>query len=581
MRRPSDDQVVLTILENLIPTAFATFLEPFWVVLNRLLCLLQPFEELRTGDARYSRSLGVKYTSLPPQLIIWRAFRSKHFLLGAVCSVSIGINVLAVSLSGLFEEKQVLTSYSGISSLSILPSFNTSSSIVDFANPQVGNTYLDHFYVSKANMTAGVPLPAWVDKHRFYLPFDVQGSPSTPLEATDSIQSVTGRTTAFEVSISCVPLQYDPGEQNGLTFQAVKNNQIQQFDMGNTVAQFKTTVSTPNGSTIDCISTFGLTFSNSSAIAVPSETHFAVEPRISGLMFEEGACQDQMLAVWARPVLSPLPWNNRTEGLNISSMACLPTLTTTLYDVTVDLSGYVQTSTIVKNTSSSFDSVASNISFISQLNDLVWGLGNTVWHNETQTADYFNDLLAIYTGSHEHVDPHLPPPNATALIPAVEDIYSGLAAIVLGLNTHIFALPNSSSAAGAFDIEFSVQETRIFMSPVMFYIAVTNLFIILIVAAWYYVQRPKKFLPRMPTSIASLLAYVSASHAFAQTGPHVEKKIAGREAMVQTDIERKKFAYGWFIGTDGKGHVGIEFADNVVPLYDSQMGFRKRRRWCT
>jgi hypothetical protein len=93
---PSTNPIALSILQNYLPTAFATFLEPAWVILNQLLCLLQPFEELRRGNAKFSKSIGAKYTSLPPQLIVLRAVRSGHFILAVVGTITISTNLLAV-----------------------------------------------------------------------------------------------------------------------------------------------------------------------------------------------------------------------------------------------------------------------------------------------------------------------------------------------------------------------------------------------------------------------------------------------------------------------------------------------------
>jgi len=66
---PSKSPVVTNIVLNYILVVFATFLDPFWVLLNRLLCVLEPFEELREGNGTASESLDLKYTSLPPQLV--------------------------------------------------------------------------------------------------------------------------------------------------------------------------------------------------------------------------------------------------------------------------------------------------------------------------------------------------------------------------------------------------------------------------------------------------------------------------------------------------------------------------------
>lgn len=99
-------------------------MEPTWGLLNRLLCVLQPFEELRKGDSLASRSLKVQYTSLPPQLVVWRALRAKHLLLSAVCIVAVSTNVLAVALSALLVEGLTTTEIPYQSTTMFVPYFN-------------------------------------------------------------------------------------------------------------------------------------------------------------------------------------------------------------------------------------------------------------------------------------------------------------------------------------------------------------------------------------------------------------------------------------------------------------------------
>jgi hypothetical protein len=121
---------VRSIMMNYAPTAFATFLEPMWLILSRLLCLLKPYEVLRLGGAKVSQSIGLKYTSIPPQLAVWRALRAKHILLATVCFTTVSTNFLAVFLAGLLNEgltTDVLT-YEG--SQKWLPAFKNTTSIL-------------------------------------------------------------------------------------------------------------------------------------------------------------------------------------------------------------------------------------------------------------------------------------------------------------------------------------------------------------------------------------------------------------------------------------------------------------------
>lgn len=43
---------ILQPLENYMPTAIATSIEPYWVLVNRLLCIFQPYDDLRQGTKK-------------------------------------------------------------------------------------------------------------------------------------------------------------------------------------------------------------------------------------------------------------------------------------------------------------------------------------------------------------------------------------------------------------------------------------------------------------------------------------------------------------------------------------------------
>ncbi|KAL8919549.1 MAG: hypothetical protein Q9208_006741 [Pyrenodesmia sp. 3 TL-2023] len=67
---PSNRTIVNQMVLKFVPTALAMFLKPFWLLLNRLLCVLKPYQALAKADATSAASLDIKYTSLPPQLTI-------------------------------------------------------------------------------------------------------------------------------------------------------------------------------------------------------------------------------------------------------------------------------------------------------------------------------------------------------------------------------------------------------------------------------------------------------------------------------------------------------------------------------
>src|SRR4051794_23598373 len=140
---PSNKIIVRQLILNFLPTAFASIIDPFWVLVNRHLCILEPFEELRRGRAPFSLSLGVKYTYLPPQLVFWRALRGRHYLLAIICAAGLFANVLTVALSGLFDEKLVAIGKPTLLTQPLLPFFkNTKIGGDGYLSAQVA--YQDH-----------------------------------------------------------------------------------------------------------------------------------------------------------------------------------------------------------------------------------------------------------------------------------------------------------------------------------------------------------------------------------------------------------------------------------------------------
>jgi hypothetical protein len=95
-----------------------------WNILNRLLCLLLPFEELRKGHARAISSIDTKYATVPPQLAFWRALFARHFFLAVVCVTSVSTNILAVSLSALLNLGSTSVAVPFPSKYKLSPQFN-------------------------------------------------------------------------------------------------------------------------------------------------------------------------------------------------------------------------------------------------------------------------------------------------------------------------------------------------------------------------------------------------------------------------------------------------------------------------
>ncbi|KAK8058289.1 hypothetical protein PG994_008737 [Apiospora phragmitis] len=173
----------------------------FWVLLNRLLATIQPFTELQRGHSSGSRSVDLKYTSLPPQFLLWKAAKARHILLGIVCFISILGNALSVSLGALFNELPVAADEAvQIPALQTPTVTDDSLGALLKAWNASANGYNDHFTIAKFYLTTGTKLPPWLTEEYYFLPFALDRMLDVRAE------SYTARTHGVTTVPSCKPL---------------------------------------------------------------------------------------------------------------------------------------------------------------------------------------------------------------------------------------------------------------------------------------------------------------------------------------------------------------------------------------
>ncbi|KAI9880048.1 MAG: hypothetical protein M1830_005780 [Pleopsidium flavum] len=580
---PSQSAVGQQILLNYLPTAFATFLEPIWVVLNRILCIMHPFEVLRHGNAKKSCSLDLKYTSLPPPFVFWRAIRARHLVLASVCAITVLANPLVVTLSSLFEDKIVdVEQHAGFDQL-YSPLFNQTrlTTLGQAAGAVI--TYKDHFYVAKTNISDGTALPPWVTQEFFFIPFGLKIAPNLGSNAT--YRAVT---RGFGIDSKC--RQFNSSRTGGLDH----------FSLSVDGSQFNASTSqlADDGRIVKCVvvatnasdvpnypfGAMGPPSSGNSALEVVSSM-YAVSSPIQPIK-DQDFCKSLLLAGWVRASRSDQATTNFSSSLasgghTISSssmfMSCQPSLKTAEFIVTVDSTGQVLGTAQTGN----FDTNAAkylnaNATFpYNQTSDLI-GTANVrpSWHNDTFAPDWINYLIKRSTNSTAITDPNAPLPDFAPTAAIIQELHRRLFAILLGLNIHVLvSAPPNAQVSGI----ITSQAHRIFMSKTMFIISIVLLSLNVIVALLYYLRRPKTFLSRMPTTIASVIAFVAASRALAEmhgdcrrNGSEKSKLQPGNKAVhipaAEPQPKELRFGFGKFIGTDGKPHVGIERHPLVVPL---------------
>lgn len=551
------------------------------MILNRLLCILQPFEDLRNGDAKSSATIGAKYTSLPPQLLLWNALKSKHFLLALVCLVSLSTNILAVALSGLFNEEATVVISHSTATIALSPDLNSPGSTRDItalSNDITTWQSLDQFYVALAYLDGVAKLPPWVDSKYFYMPFDLPETPESlevlGEEAELGVQGFNGQTRGFGISTTCQPLSQDPTEEEYVVFHTLQNgtrnqlNVVKNIDGGRNM-----TCSTLM--TSDDLMVFPLN-SQWSENATSIEWVYTLYNHLTEDVSTDEYCAGMLLAGWVRvdgtPAKAALAANLTLDGhVESTFMACKPALRSGIFDINVDTTGRVMSSTAVGDLAADISQFANRTTDRRLRDDAtrVLAPGNSAgWHNTSYTQEWLNTVLSVKLNTTDLVDPSKPVPNVTDLLTPVSELSDLIFAITLSLVTDSYF--SSTATPLMIPLEVQTKEQRIFMEPVMFYIAVSLLGLQLITAILYYTQRPRRFLPRLPLSIASIITYISASYA-----------VRGQNEAIKGGKEEARYGYGHYIGVDGKGHIGIELAELVVPLKAKNPTFKRRRisRW--
>jgi hypothetical protein len=276
-----------------------------------------------------------------------------------------------------------------------------------------------------------------------------------------------------------------------------------------------------------------------------------------------GNCANIILSMYGRAPnaamgIGNIPVANLTANTTIT--ACHPEFKTALFDVTVGIDSRVILATRATDLESDLDypQSASHTDSLVAMALTRW-TGIASWHNDTIARNWMDFLIKVASNSTAFLDPLEPPPDADKqIIPYMKDLLQRQFALLMAFNS--FVLPEASSAAGdetnqnlSFAGTLYTTETRIFMSEEAFIASVTVLVLNVIVAVVIYSWAVKFFLPRMPTTIGSAVAYLAPSRA-------LRLYEEGNKSSAET------FRFGRYVGDDGKAHVGIEISEFVVPV---------------
>lgn len=549
------------LVQNYIPITFATLVEPFWLVLNRYLCYLQPYEQLRKGNAPARTSIDVDYSSLPPQLLFWRAARAKHFILLLVCFMVLMANVLAVALGGLMYEGEREIARAVNLSAPYVAAFDSLDGInIPVGTSQEliydGSTTDDGFFRMMSNLTADTPLPPWTDSNNAYLSVDLTG-----VEANSFVDLAT---TAFSATPRC-RLVETAGQENFTL-------NITQRDA--TAAVLQVNLINDSGTPVRCMDYMGSLATNVAAdktlrtLLNPLHGHVALE--IGTMLASNGTdeenlfCRQHVLAGWIRAdfeynttgfELKNLP-NMDLISRNETTMACRPIFSMGPAKIRVDHLGRILETYSINLSpygTERFFNNCTEFDLAGQAHRFIPDVGRT-WHNDLYPSDFMNYLITKSTNDTSLLDPSLPPPTFEHASQQFTTLYTKLFAIWVATHQSLLFNRASSSIPTTVPSLITTPSTRILFSTPAFIITEIILTCYILTTIYFYARRPWKVLPRLPSTIASNIAFFAASRGF--------KDLAELRARGTEDARGQRGMWRWglgrFVGDDGKEYYGIE-----------------------
>lgn len=533
--------------------------------------MLQPLEELRGGKATARRSIDADYSSLPPQLVVFKALRSSHFKLATVCTMAILANVLAVALSGMFNEATILVPLPR----SLQPPYqakfvsingtvgpNMPTKIALTMKPSgayAGGLGSNQFLVAESNYTAGTPLPAWTNDRFMFVPF----ANETTLRS-NSVQGLQAHTTAIGADLNCEQVENQNWKASWFSERFVDSLSNISVVLDGVTCERRNVDTTVGPSSVI------LDRSVCQSGKVAMEFVLRLKARQNASLAEQEYCAQSVVFGYIRD--SNVCERNVTTTFNERNamfVSCRSKLVAGEATVLVDNDGRVQNVTdldVTSNVTSQFlgehfSNDASNL--LQQGNSYILQFPGATWHNQSFASEFMNYFMNKQGNSSRLVDPNLPIPSFQDVTRNLYPVYSKLFAIWLGINKNKLLMPQDEGSTFAIDGQANELQIRIFLSTPLFIIAEAILGIYIIVALCIYLWRPGRFLPRMPTSIGAIIALFAASEAV--------RDMRGTSLLTRKERRKhltglgKTYGYGTFMGADRKLHEGIE----KEPLVDA------------
>lgn len=560
---PSMSDVTRQLLLNFLPTAAATLLAMYLSLLCRLYSFLRPIHDLAKGNASARSTLLARYTSLPPQLLSVEAFQASHYLLGVMSVATLLSSVLTVTAASMFILQQTDTNVALQASILYEPNvIDNATSLAEAIVGQLpGSSTSDGVYATLANISDSVPLPSWTSESYGFMPNGLPAVLKGQAASSYQFQSL-----GYGAQLQCLDLQKPAGNFSGnIVFQ---NN-------GTTFQLWANFTSETNGRT-ECV--FDSEYANSIDrlnLAKLSTSTAALE--ISNVMrrwngsipIPDEFCATRIVKGWVRASAVPEAVESDAFAMeyNATIILCQPQMMSQEFMLETTSAGDVLSAIPNGNTSYS---LPATVNLSSTLTTALVITRDTYavpqWHSDTVARDWSNDLYQARLGNRDFLNASLPPPSVEYASEIVSDMFSRLFAVQLFLDRDKLEAAGSVNAdesqvhiASMQPVIAAVPTQKLFMSKINSAISVAILIFDLIVLLTFRLTLPKPFLPRMPFTIASQIAFFSGSHV-------INDVVKAGGDLRKLDEQGYRYAYGKYIGKDGWLHMGIERQQFVTKL---------------
>ncbi|EGX46998.1 hypothetical protein AOL_s00097g44 [Orbilia oligospora ATCC 24927] len=581
--RLSDNSFTFNLIWAFIPTLVATVLEPIWASINRDISVLQPFYNLIKRNVSAGRSLSLKYQTIPAVLMA-RSLVAHDFLLSVVSFVTVSVSLLAVTLPGIFfEDVRAVPTTMNFQPQATKPIIPIGFYFWGF-NSRRDNNFLDSFAAARANISEHVPLPPWSTREHMFLPV----KPAPELNSSLDFDFYRTTTLGFSGSMECRPvlngtggeyIYYNPNNGTTTAFLQIPNTyQGNPSDMlpCQTVFGYKPPVlrdeSPAHHNSIVGRWPFPSLYNAGELYLDTSEddtklVHISAEKREYSWEEErqkyirEGFCLNIIPVAWSHRIYSRGAKGYVMEGQPKQTLlVCQPKVTVANFSIEVDRIGNIQSYRKLGNSSEIDDYLEPGFTK-TQFNEHLSGISRSLLKIPESRAQDWEGLLMTRLAK-----------NGTDYFDPVE--LGKLASETFALSFSIFAAQNKaelfleggkSSDNGYVSGTIFKYEKRVVMSPPLTIVSLAILGLFCGALVLVYVFRRKRYLPRQPTSLASMIAYCQDSTLLDDL-----VDTWGMSTVRRQEILEKlghTYGFGWYKGRDGTRRLGVD-KEPLLASYD-------------